>query len=281
MIDFKPVKKRIGILFNPKLEKAVAFSDHLQRFLSEHGAVPWLCSAWEEDAAKSRINGTELLLSVGGDGTILRSVRVSTPYSIPVLGINFGKLGFMTEMSADEALIRLPDIMNGAGWIEERSILQSRLTSNGAVFFSLNDIYIGRRVSARLVTVEAKLNGEPLTCYRADGVIVSTASGSTGYSLAVSGPILHPESRDMILKPVAAHFTFDKAMVLGHDTVISLKLATTHDALLSCDGQVEIQLQNGEEVEVKLSQHRATFLRLQPRSYFYTSLESRLREKVI
>ena len=271
----------MGILYNPKIEQAVAFSRQVKDLLDLHKVNSWLCSSWDEDAAKEKVTGSDLLISIGGDGTILRTVRISIPHPIPVLGINFGKLGFMTELKANEAYEKIPYILEGAGWVEERAVLEITLPSKKRTFFALNDVFVGRRSSARVVIVEAKLNGEPLTTYKADGVLVSTASGSTGYSMAISGPILHPESREMLLKPISAHFTFDKALVLSSDTTIYLKVMTTHEAMISVDGQVEMQLQNGDEIEAKLSTHQGRFLRLQPRSYFYRSLESKLREKVV
>jgi NAD+ kinase len=227
------------------------------------------------------VPGTDLMISIGGDGTILRTVRVSYPAPIPILGINFGKLGFMTELKADEALKQMPFVLDGAGWIEERALLEATLPEKNRIFYALNDVFVGRRSSARVVTVEAKINSELAASYKADGVLVSTASGSTGYAMAVSGPILHPESRNMLLKPVCAHFTFDKALVLAPETHISLKVITTHEAMISSDGQVELQLQSGDTIEVKLAEQRACFLRLQSKSYFYSTLESKLRERVV
>ena len=110
--------------------------------------------------------------------------------------------------------------------------------------------------------------------------VVTTATGSTGYSLAAGGPILHPQARDIILKPVSPHFTFNKTMVLPPETVINLKVGTSHEAMISNDGQMESPLGNGERVSVKLSPYVARFLRIGPKTYFYQSLESRLRRNI-
>jgi NAD+ kinase len=272
--------KRVGILYHPKTEKAIAFSNKLEKFLSARGVSTWQCSAWEPVQAKRHINGTDLLLSIGGDGTILRAARTIYPDSVPILGINLGKLGFMAELKAAEAMDKLPDLLSGKGWIEERALLEANLPSQGKTVHALNDAFVGRRSLARLVTIQCKLNGATLTTYRADGVIVSTATGSTGYALAAGGPILHPQSKEMILRPVCAHFSFDKALVLPSKTKVELTVTTTHEAMLSIDGQTEIQLNSGDKVIIKLSPYTAKFLRAQSRSYFYKHLEAKLKRKI-
>ncbi len=272
--------KRVGILYHPKREQAVVFSQELEKFLSARGINVWLCSAWEPEKAKRQVNGTDLLLSIGGDGTILRTARTVIPDSVPILGINLGRLGFMAELKAAEAMAKLPVILAGGGWIEERAILEAELLSQGKILHALNDVFVGRRSSARLVSIECKIDGVVLTTYRADGVIVATASGSTGYSLAAGGPILHPQAKEMVLQPVCSHFTFDKALVLPSKTIIELRVTTTHEAMLSIDGQTEVQLNSGDKVRVKLGPYTAKFLRLQPKKYFYKSLDSKMKRKI-
>jgi len=272
--------KRIGILYHPKIERAIAFSRELEDFLSARRISFWLCSAWEEEKSKPQVPGSDLVLSVGGDGTILRASRAIVPEQVPIVGINFGNLGFMTELKAEEALKKLPGLLEGEGWLEERAMLQAQRGSQGKSFHVLNDVVMGRGGSSRLVNVEAKIDGEVFTTYRADGVIVATATGSTSYSLAAGGPILHPQARDMLLNPVCSHLTLAEALVLPAETVVKLKVATSHEAMLSLDGQVETQLSSGEEVTVRLSPHVTRFLRIQPKNYFYSSLESRLRRRI-
>ena len=272
--------KRIGILYHPKIEKAIAFSRELEDFLSARRISFWSCSAWEEKKAKLQVAGTDLILSVGGDGTILRAARAIVPEQVPIAGINLGNLGFMTELKADEALKKLPRLLEGEGWIEERAMLQAQRGSKGKSFHVLNDVVVGRGGSARLVNIETKIDGEVLTTYRADGVIVATATGSTSYSLAAGGPILHPQSKDILLNPVCSHLTLNEALVLPAETVVKLRVATNHEAMLSLDGQVESELASGDEVTVELSPYMTRFLRIQPRNYFYSTLESRLRHRI-
>jgi NAD+ kinase len=272
--------KHIGILYHPKRKEAISFSHKLEDFLTARNITSWSCSAWEPDKAKMQLPGSDLVLCIGGDGTILRAVRAIIPLSVPVLGINLGRLGFMTEFKANDALNELPGLLDGKGWIEERAILEAGVTSQDKTLYGLNDVFVGRRSLARLITIECSIDGEVLTTYRADGIIIATASGSTGYSLAACGPILHPQSKDIILNPICSHFTFSESLVLPSHTTIKLKVTTSHEAMFSIDGQVESQLQNGDEITIRLSSYTARFLRLQPESYFFKTLESRLKRKV-
>jgi NAD+ kinase len=221
-----------------------------------------------------------LIITVGGDGTILRAAKAIVPENVPILGINLGKLGFMSEITADEVSTKLTGFINGDGWIEERALLEARVISTGKASYALNDVFIGRRSSARLVTIECKIDDQPLTAYRADGIIVASASGSTGYALAAGGPVLHPQSKNIILQPVGAHFSFDKPLVLSSESVIKLKVITNHEAMISMDGQIEWQIDSGELVEVKLSRYTSRFIRFQPENYFYRTLESKLNRKI-
>lgn len=273
--------KRIGILYHPKIEKAEAFSQELEKFLKAQGVSFWACSAWEEDKAKPQISGSELILSIGGDGTILRAVRAVLPQAIPIVGINLGNLGFMTELRADEAFDKLPRLLNGEGWIEERAMLDVELLPKSKVFHAMNDVFVGRRSLARLVRIETRVNGEVLANHRADGVIVATATGSTGYSLAAGGPILCPEAKQIIFKPVCPHLALDRAVVLPAEAELRLRIATTHEAMLSVDGQVEFSLNDGDEIKVKCSHHVARFARVRPKDYFYGYLESKLKRDIL
>lgn len=275
--------KRVGILYHPKLEKARPLAEELEKLLKGHGISPWLCSAWKEEQAKAQLHGSDLILSVGGDGTVLRSVRVSVPGSVPVVGVNLGKLGFMTELNATEVFDKLPRLLAGEGWVDERAMLEAELLAqgqrSGKIFHALNDVVVGRGRPARLVSIEAIIDSEPVTTYRADGVIVATATGSTGYSLASGGPILHPQSQEILLQPVSSHFSLNQALVLSPETVIELKVTTSHEAMFTVDGQVEMPLVSGDGARIKLSSYVARFLRLYPKGYFYTSLEEKLRGK--
>jgi NAD+ kinase len=271
--------KRIGILYHPKVKKSEEFTLKLKDFFKGKGIECWSLSSWDESAAREQMDGSDLMISVGGDGTILRVARIIFPRQIPIVGINFGNLGFMTEFEAGDSLEGLAKIIVGKGWTEERAMVQARVKRTRKTYYALNDVVVGRGSRLRLINVEVRVNDQLLTTYRADGVIVSTATGSTGYSLAANGPIMHPEAREMILKAVCPHLSLDKALVLTPDTEVKLQVFTNHEAVVSMDGQVEEPLQDADEVTVTLSKNVSKFTRLRSRDMFYGTLVSKLKGK--
>lgn len=274
--------KNIGIFYHPLVEATKSKAKQLQDFLASRGITAWLCSAWESEAARSQLDDTDLVLSVGGDGTILRSAQAVVPRTIPIIGINLGKLGFMTELSVDEASDKLPALLSGEGWIDERAMLLAELSAGGqktSTYHALNDVVVARGAIARLVRVAASLNGKHITDYKADGVIVATATGSTGYSLAAGGPILYPHSKDFLLVPIMPHLSSDYALVLPAETSVQLGVTATQPATLSIDGYINMPLPDEAVITVKQSPHRTRFLRVHPEDTFYRSLEQKLKGK--
>jgi len=269
--------KRIGILYHPELEKAKALVAELEELLSTRKISSWHCSAWDEDEARGQVAGSDLILSIGGDGTILHSARAIIPRSVPLLGINLGQLGFIAELNAAEALSRLPGVINGEGWLDDRAMLEARQPT-GKSLHALNDVVL-RSSIARLIPITAKIDGEELTTYRADGVVVASATGSTGYSLAVGGPILHPQSKQMILTPIACHLGLNRALVLSPESVVELSVAEGGKAAFSLDGQVNLPFEEGQTITVKISPHATHFLRIHPPAYFYSTLWQKLKGK--
>jgi len=274
--------KKIGILYHPKVAATRAKARELEAFIKSRGISVWVGSAWEKARAGDKLAGTDLLLTVGGDGTILRAVQIVLPGATPITGINLGKLGFMTELDADEAIAKLPPLLEGEGWLDERAMLRAELTSQGQetrTFDALNDVVVARGEIARLIRLEAAVDGQPLAAYKTDAVVVATATGSTGYALAARGPILYPASRDFLLVPVAPHLSPAYPLVLPETAAVTLKLNTYHDATLSIDGHINISLVDGDVITVRRSPHTARFLRIRPRESFYGSLEARLKGK--
>ncbi|MFC1928135.1 NAD(+)/NADH kinase [Chloroflexota bacterium] len=275
--------KRIGILYHPMRQAAQALAKQLEEFLGSKGLSAWLCSAWEGEKAKAQISGTDLILSVGGDGTILRAAQAAIPEPVPIIGINLGKLGFMTELSVDEAMGKLPALLEGEGWIDERSLLEAELfpaeegQESPRKFCVLNDVVVARGGVARVIYVEASIDGEPLTTYKADGVIVATATGSTGYSLAAGGPILHPQAKEFLLLPISPHLSLAYTLIPPSTATVRLRLSTTYPATLSIDGHMHLPLSDGATITLKHSSNTVRFLRIHPESSFYSSLEQRLK----
>jgi len=274
---------KIGIFYHPLVEVAFAKAKQLQDFLVANGVAVWLCSAWEGERVKAELDDTDLILSVGGDGTILRSAQAVVSRKIPITGINLGNLGFMTELSADEALEQLPALLAGEGWIDERAMLEAELLTASRKpaekFHALNDVVVARGAVARLIQVEASIDGQHLATYKADGVIVATATGSTSYSLAAGGPILYPQSEDFLLVPIAPHLSSAYALVLPAKTVVELRVKAILEATLSIDSHVNLPLSGGAIIRVKRSAKTTRFLRIHPENSFYRSLEEKLKGK--
>jgi NAD+ kinase len=274
--------KKVGILYHPMVEITRIKARELEGFLKSKGVSVWVCSAWDRDKACKQLEGTDLLLTVGGDGTILRAVQVVIPGLTPITGINQGKLGFMTELDADEAVAKLPSLLDGKGWIDERAMLQAELTASGQeprIFHALNDVVVARGEIARLIRVDVSIDGQSLTTYKTDGVIVATATGSTGYALAARGPILYPQSRDFLLVPVAPHLSMPYPLVLSEKSEVVLRLNTYHAATLSFDGHINLPLSDGDTVTLRRSPHVARFWRIRPEASFYSTLEDKLKGK--
>ena len=279
--------KRVGILYHPMVEAAYTLAKKLENSLDSSGVSVWLCSAWEGEKARAQASNTDLILTTGGDGTILRAAQVALLARTPITGVNLGKLGFMTELSADEAVERLPALLAGGSWIDERATLEAELLpvdqehESPRTFCALNDVVLARGAIARLVYVEASIDGELLTTYKADGVIAATATGSTAYSLSAGGPILHPQAKEFLLLPILPHLSSAYTMVLPSTAVVKLRISTHHQATLSIDGHINLPLSNGAIVTIKHSSNKARFLRIHPETSFYSSLEQRLKGKQI
>jgi NAD+ kinase len=272
--------KKIGILFQPKAPAAVDLAKKLAKVVEKSGVTVWLCSAWEAEKACEQMNGTRFIVCLGGDGTILRAARIASPSGVPILGVNLGRLGFMTELGAEDALSRVPDFIEGHGWVEERAMLQAELVSSKAsALHALNDVVVGRGERCRLIRIKATINSELLTTYKCDAVILATATGSTGYALAAGGPILHPHSEEILLKPVAAHLSLSTALVLPAESEVQLEVSTTHQATLSVDGQIEVPLRDGDVVKVKRSPYVTRLLRAQWPASVYETLVQKLEKR--
>jgi NAD+ kinase len=272
--------KRVGILYHPLNEAAYPLAEELQKFLDAKGVSAWLCSAWKGEEAGAQVANTDLILTIGGDGTILRAAQVAVPASIPITGVNLGKLGFMTELKADEVKAKLPALLAGEGWLDERAMLEAELLATDQepprIFHALNDVVAARGEVARLVYVDTSIDGKPLTGYGADGVIVATATGSTGYSMAAGGPILHPQAEEFLLLPILPHLSSAYTLVLPPTAVVKLRISTTHQATLSIDGHINLPLPSGASITVKHSSNKIRFLRIHPEN-FYGSLEPKLK----
>jgi NAD+ kinase len=275
--------KTIGIIYNSRIPEALDLSTAIVHELSLEQAS-WISPAEDLDALRERVPDTDLVITAGGDGTILRAVRVTAPSGIPMVGINMGRLGFMTELQVHDALEKLPLYLNGACRVAEHNMIQAHVIKGGGKngsemagpYHALNDVVLARGAVSRVVTIRTSIDGADLASLRADGVIVATATGSTGYCLAVGGPILDPLSDALVLKPIAAHVGLSASLVLSASARIGLHLEGTQEATLSVDGYFDCTLAPGDWVEVKQSPLKTRFLRANPSNHFYATLTRRL-----
>ena len=272
--------KKAGVTYHPKSEAARAVAEEVRARLEPKVAEVWVASAWDEDARERDVPGTDLLICCGGDGTMLRAARAVVPHPVTLLGVNLGRIGFLTETTPDVLFERLDAIVGGAGRIELRAMIEAETRRNGEqapeVFHALNDVVVGRRTLGRTVQFSLRTDHTTVGNYRADGVIVATATGSTAYSLSVGGPILHPESREIIVTPVAPHLAPANSVVLAEGSLVEVQIAQGEQATLSIDGQPDMDLAGGDAVVVRTSEHVARFLRLGPPGDFFVRVGRRL-----
>ena len=268
--------RKVGIFIAPRWSGAKKLLERLRGALGKKVDEVWQTSSWDDPAAQERLEGTDLIVCLGGDGSMLWAARAMVPHTVPILGVNMGRLGFLAEIGPKELMDSLPRVLKGEGRVEERSMLQARVPTWGQTFQALNDVVVGRSLAGRPVYLDVSVDGCRLALYRSDAVIVATATGSTGYSLSAGGPILHPESRDMVLTPVAPHLAPARPLVLPQDAVVDLMVSTEEGASVSVDGQVNRDLESGDAVSICRSPHVARFLRLSEPSDHYRILAERL-----
>jgi len=275
--------RRIGIIYHPLNKAAHDLGKEIAAYLEASGCGNWLGSAWEGENLKSKIAGTDLIITTGGDGTILRAAQVALPLDIPIASVNLGKLGFMTEIPAAEALSALPKVLSGEGWCDCRAALEVELVPGekekdpSQKYIALNDAVAARGGIARIITVECHINGVHFATYKGDGALVSTATGSTGYNFAAGGPVLHPDSPDMLLTPILPHLGRSYSLVVPGNKTITLNVSTNHQATLCLDGHINFSLSTGDAVRIKTSRHRLRFIRLRPQEAFYAELDHKLK----
>ena len=194
-----PKATLVGLVYNPKLGDTRPLLESLIPSLGLRGRS-WISTPSDLPEHADRFVETSVVVVAGGDGTILRTVREVAPSGLPIVGINMGRVGFMSELSVEEAVEKLPSYLNGAHRVEERMMLTARVGAPGQSeesheLHALNDVVVARGNTVRLLDIRTTVNGVPLTTYRTDALIVATATGSTGYSLSAGGPIVYPEAR--------------------------------------------------------------------------------------
>ncbi len=211
----------------------------------------------------------DVLISLGGDGTILRNARILAPSKTPILGINLGKLGFLAEVSLDEMNECLDDILRNEYLIENRMMLESHGNGMKSKFIALNDIVVAKYGASRVMDIETYVNNEFLATFTGDGIIISTPTGSTAYALANGGPIVTPKNRSITISPICPHTLTARPVIVPDDSVIVLKILSTVSGIqLTADGQQEKQLSSPAKVTVKKAPFEARLIKRKSTSYY-------------
>ena len=228
------------------------------------------------DTEVGDLGGTDLVVAIGGDGTILRTAR-ELRGTVPILGVNLGRLGFLAEVSAEELEEAFGEVLDGRVRVEERTGLSAYAEGEGEVFFAVNDVVLERGASPRMMEVRVFVEDELLGSYLADGIIFATPTGSTAYSLSAGGPIVHPGLDALILTPICPHSLSVRPMVLPPDeeVVVRVRSDRGEDMALTVDGQVRCGLHPEDTVRVRRAEEKVKLVAFPDRS-FYSVLRTKL-----
>ena len=278
--------KKIGVFCKPKAPSA---TDILG------GLIPWLRKqnyhVFLDEGTAAIINETsshekkeifqqaDLLIVLGGDGTLLSVARVAHPHNIPILAVNLGSLGFLAEISIDELYPSLENILAGKFEIENRMLLNACIWRNGEKVEDhnvLNDVVINKGVVARVINLQVLVNGQYMTSYRADGLIIATPTGSTAYSLSAGGPIIHPSMHTLVLSPICPFTLTNRSILIPDQSIIQVKLAAEYDDVrVTLDGQEGYDMRAGDILEIKKTKTPLQLIR-GPNKNYYQILRDKL-----
>jgi len=273
--NFRP--KNIGIYTLPGVEEAEATAGSMIQYLEAAGAQTFVCTSRSDECLRRQIEegSVDVMIALGGDGTMLRAGRLCAPHGVPVLGINLGHFGFLTEVERNDWQKMFPELLEGNFRLEDRMMLRAVHRRSGQELSEwqvLNEVVVCRGQFVRPIRVRASVDGYQLAAYVADGLIAATPTGSTAYALAAGGPIMPPELRNILIIPIAPHLSVDRGIILPEGAKVTITALTNHEAVLSVDGQSPVTVLDGDEIEVEASSHAASFIRFQDPSYFYSNL---------
>ena len=270
--------KRVLVLRPEGMDPALLLAGRIADAIEAAGVEVRVAGAWGHVPADA-LTGADLIICVGGDGTVLRAARLAVPRPLPILGVNMGRLGFLTSLNRDAFFDQFDRILAGEWEVEKRLMVAATITEGeaaGRSFRGLNDIVLSRRSPGRPVYVELAVDGGRVALYRCDGMIVASPTGSTGYSLSAGGPILAPVERHLVVTPVSAHLAIGRSLVLEPSSTVTLSVRSDEGAILTVDGQEDLPLAGGARVSLSASQHDAYFAILNPASSFFSHLAERL-----
>jgi NAD+ kinase len=261
-----PIPRRVGIVHKQSSEAAAACAAAAGEYLAARG-VEVLS---DEKAAGAR---ADLVLVLGGDGTLIHAARILEGRPAPILGVNMGSLGFLTEVPQSELYQAIEHVLSGKAEVSARMKLRVHVHRAGSDEKALdlevlNDVVIAKGTLSRMAEFEATCSGDYVTRYKADGIIVATPTGSTAYSLAANGPLLYPSMRGVILAPICPHTLTQRPIVLPDDQTVNIVLASESEVYLTLDGQIGLDLHRGDRVQIKQSPNRVLLVRNPHIDYF-------------
>lgn len=226
-------------------------------------------------------NEFDLMVAVGGDGTMLRAAHLCAPWGVPILGVNLGRLGFLFQVQQNNSQEYFSRLLEGKFWIEKRMMLHVEHWRSGETqgnWHALNEAVICRGHYIRPVHISASVDDRLLTTYVADGLIAATPTGSTAYALAAGGPILPPDLRNILLVPIAPHLSVDRAVVLSEGSTVSIQNHSDAGTVLSVDGQTPVGMDNKDIIKIRSGDYSAHFVRFGDPDYFYRNLTARMNQ---
>ena len=248
--------RRIGFAYNPTIEAAGELSARAVGWCRMRDIDEWELASGDTEALVRELPTTDVLVVLGGDGTFLRAAMAVAEVDVPLIGINLGKVGFLSKAEAGDMETVLASIAAGDYQIEERMALEGSVRRGGGStgserLVALNDIVVARGSLARVCRLDVAIDDTHLATFVADGLVVSSPTGSTGYSFSAGGPILDPSSRNLIVTPIAAYLSAIRSVVVGPDQVVRCTVVDAFEALVSIDGREDLPLAKGDVVEVR------------------------------
>ncbi|HSZ19744.1 MAG TPA: NAD(+)/NADH kinase [Candidatus Acidoferrum sp.] len=281
--------KTVGIISRPRREDIALVVPPLVKWLQAHGAEV-ACDSETGDclgpvSVQTRKREelpacTDLLIVLGGDGTLLSAARLAAQRKVPILAVNLGGLGFLTTVSQDELYSILEEIFSDKHRVSERVMLEAEIVRDGAVVrrqIALNDAVLNKGALARIMDLELHVDGEYVTTYKADGLILSTPTGSTAYSLAAGGPIVYPIVEAFVVTPICPHTLTNRPLVIPDSATIEVDFKAGEDAVfLTLDGQIGIELVRGDRIRVHMAAEKLLLIRPAKKTY-YQVLRNKLK----
>ncbi len=255
---------RIGFAYNPTIEEASELRERAAGWCRMRGVDQWAAPAGDLEALVRQLPGTDILVVLGGDGTFLRAVQGVAIVDVPILGFNLGKVGFLSKAEAHELEPMLEKLLAGEYVLRERMALAGDIMPAGrpatTTFTALNDIVIARGSLARVVRLAVAIDESHLATFVADGLVVSSPTGSTGYSFSAGGPILDPGARNLVVTPIAGYLSAIRSVVVSPLQVVRCRVLDAHEALVSIDGREDRPIQVGDVVEVRALERPIRFV---------------------